>query len=131
MSPKIEIHVVSSNELVRLALREYLGTMSFSVSTHNSAKEFFDLYEPRPNGLLLVDLDGSELGISEILASLEFKSIKNHAIFLTDRKIEIMDSYDWKATDPTILEKPIGESAVLKAINFLITQNSMADRHCA
>lgn len=131
MSPKIKINIVSSNDLVRLALREYLETMSFSVSTHNSVKAFFDLYAPRPNGLLLVDLDGSELGIDELMASLEFKSIKNRAIFLTERKIEIMDGFDWKANDPVILEKPPVASAVLKAINFLITQNSMADRNCA
>ena len=131
MSTKIEIHIVSSNELIRITLREYLESLSFGVSSHNSAKEFFDLYAPRPNGLLLIDLDNSELEIADLMESLKFKALTKRAIFLTERKIEVMDSHAWKANDPIILEKPLAESAVLRAINNLITQNSLPVQHCA
>ncbi len=131
MVQRIKIHVVSSEEMVRLALREFLEVMSFDVATHVSVKEFMHLFAPRPDGYLFIDLDNTEMKIGKILDRLMLKAIKNHAIFITERKSEIMNDHAWKASDPVILQKPLTEPAVVKAINYLVTQHGLAEKRSA
>lgn len=122
MANDLTIHLVDDEEALRRSLTFLLVSAGFAVRAHSCAKAFLDILPLSGRGCLVTDLRMPDIDGIELLHHLRQFSIDIPAIVITGQGDIAAAVQAMKAGASDFLEKPVGEGALIAAINVAMGQ---------
>ncbi|MEF3131471.1 response regulator [Rhizobium sp. 268] len=122
MANDLTIHLVDDEEALRRSLTFLLVSAGFAVRAHSCAKQFLDLLPFSGRGCLVTDLRMPDVDGIELLQHLRRFNMEVPAIVITGQGDIAAAVRAMKAGAADFLEKPVGEGALIAAINLAIGQ---------
>jgi two-component system response regulator FixJ len=122
MANDLTIHLVDDEESLRRSLTFLLVSAGFAVRAHNCAKAFLDLLPLSGRSCLVTDLRMPDIDGIELLHHLRRFSMDVPAIVITGQGDVAAAVQAMKAGASDFLEKPLGEEALIAAINLAMGQ---------
>ncbi|MBB4289911.1 two-component system response regulator FixJ [Rhizobium leguminosarum] len=122
MTNDLTIHLVDDEEVLRRSLTFLLVSAGFAVRAHSCAKAFLDILPLSGRNCLVTDLRMPDVNGIELLHRLRRFSADVPAIVITGQGDIAAAVQAMKAGASDFLEKPLGEEALIAAINLAMGQ---------
>jgi FixJ family two-component response regulator len=110
------VFLVDDDEAVRKALGFLLRAAGYAVESFASARDFLAAYDPARRGCLLLDVRMPQMTGLELQEELNARGWRVPAIFITGHGTVAMAIAALRAGAFDFIEKPLGEEALLDAV---------------
>ncbi|MGG7580074.1 response regulator FixJ [Rhizobium sp. Nf11,1] len=122
MANDLTIHLVDDEESLRRSLTFLLASAGFAVRTHSSAQAFLELLPLSGRSCLVTDLRMPDVDGIELLQRLRRFRLNVPVIVITGQGDIAAAVRAMKAGASEFLEKPVGDEALIAAINAAVGQ---------
>lgn len=116
------VHIVDDDAAVRDSLRALLESFGYDVCTYALARDFLAEHQRIYDGCLLTDLHMPEMNGIELIEALRARGSMGAAVIMTGRGDSRLREQAVKAGAYALLDKPVDETRLHKAIENAISQ---------
>ena len=124
--PDKAVFVVDDDAAVRQGLRFMLRAAGYLVEAFPSARTFFEGYDPRQGGCLLLDVQMPQMTGTELQQQLNIRGWRIPVIFISGHGSVPLAIAAMKAGAFDFIEKPLREDALLESIERALHWNDKA-----